>query len=734
MPELKERPKRDKPKAKPPAVPAKQAARMVREKYLQQLDQRRPEEDGETSRATDQVEGAGRWATDEAAGHTPRLRQRSKIPLKERPRPKDRAKPVESAAQGPTKERPRVEFKTKAAQSGAAPEPTRQLRPDAIQPAGQSERPRRQTGNVPKRRATPAIKERAMPAIKERVTPAMKERATQGEALTVRYSGQRPAHLPEARASTNPAPQAVEPKGTPRRIAPASQTVEPKAMPQQATPAPECRGPAERQFHARRPPSREPVTRSPELSTPLPGQGRPISRSGKTPRPQGSTKTAVPFRERTRTIFKTRSGPAVKPSAPAVKGKPPAARAAKKAAGQTARRQMRQRMVAQARKAAKAGATAAKKVAEAAVRAVAALVSGLAGLLGGGVLLVILIFIVAIAAIASSPFGIFFSGGGGTGGSGVPTVSVSEAVGSVNMAYNAKLSELQAGGYDSVTLAGQAADWPDVLAAFAFRYAAAVDGVDVATLDADRVSKLTDTFWDMTEIETEVETIPHSDGEGGSWTKRILHITITPKTAEEMKTAYSFTGLQASALDELLADPAALASLAESLEITNTEAESALDALPEELSPDRKRVVETALQLVGKVNYFWGGKSYAIGWDSRWGQLAKVTAEGSSITGTYRPYGLDCTGFIDWTLRNAGLPSDGHWYVGTNLTEVTQASALPGDIALYDDASHVGIVVGRNSAGRLLICHCSSGQNNVVVTEFAAAGFTVLGRPGIYTA
>ncbi len=112
--------------------------------------------------------------------------------------------------------------------------------------------------------------------------------------------------------------------------------------------------------------------------------------------------------------------------------------------------------------------------------------------------------------------------------------------------------------------------------------------------------------------------------------------------------------------------------------------------------------------------------------------LPRSPAEGSSTTGTYRSYGLDCTGFIDWTLRNAGLPSDGHWYVGTNLTEVTQVSALPGDIALYDDASHVGIVVGRNSAGRLLICHCSSGQNNVVVTEFAAAGFTVLGKPGIY--
>jgi len=96
-----------------------------------------------------------------------------------------------------------------------------------------------------------------------------------------------------------------------------------------------------------------------------------------------------------------------------------------------------------------------------------------------------------------------------------------------------------------------------------------------------------------------------------------------------------------------------------------------LNALPGDLSPDRHRAVETALQLVGKVNYFWGGKSYVIGWDSHWGQLMKVTSDGNSTTGTFRPFGLDCTGFMDWTLCNAGLPSDGHWYIGTNLTEVT---------------------------------------------------------------
>lgn len=32
-------------------------------------------------------------------------------------------------------------------------------------------------------------------------------------------------------------------------------------------------------------------------------------------------------------------------------------------------------------------------------------------------------------------------------------------------------------------------------------------------------------------------------------------------------------------------------------------------------------------------------------------------------------------------------------------------------MALYPDASHIGMVVGRDSAGKLLIFHCSSGAN-----------------------
>lgn len=53
------------------------------------------------------------------------------------------------------------------------------------------------------------------------------------------------------------------------------------------------------------------------------------------------------------------------------------------------------------------------------------------------------------------------------------------------------------------------------------------------------------------------------------------------------------------------------------------------------------------------MTYFWGGKSLVLGWDSRWGTPTTVTAPGSGSTGKVLPFGLDCSGFVDWTFYNA---------------------------------------------------------------------------------
>ncbi len=405
---------------------------------------------------------------------------------------------------------------------------------------------------------------------------------------------------------------------------------------------------------------------------------------------------------------------------------------------QSAQRRMTQRAIQQAGRAAKTSAAVLKKAVVAVAKAASSLVSALAGIVGGGILLLAMVVVIVVAAVANSPFGLFFA----QEPNAPDTVSAAQAVGTVNMACNSRLELLQAGDYDTITLDGQAPDWPEVLAVFAVKTAGAdVGGLDVATLDADRVNRLTAVFWDMTAVTVTEESIEHEDSDpdddtDDSWTEKILHITIIPQTADDMRITYAFTEYQNSALDELLSDRAALASLAGSLAITSADVREVLAALPADLEQARKDTVQTALQLVGKVNYFWGGKSRAIGWDSRWGQLTKVWAAGSSSTGTYRPFGLDCSGFVDWIFNNSQGYIIGHGggviMQHRYCTNISQAEAQPGDLAFYPDDSHIGIIVGRNEAGKLLVCHCASGQNNVVVTEFGASGFTVVGRPDIF--
>ena len=401
---------------------------------------------------------------------------------------------------------------------------------------------------------------------------------------------------------------------------------------------------------------------------------------------------------------------------------------------QNAQRCMTQRAIQQMGKATKTSAAVLKKAAVAVTKAASALISALASMIGGSILLLALVVVIVIAAVANSPFGLFFA----QEPNAPDTVSVAQAVGTVNMAYNSRLELLQAGDYDTITLDGQAPDWADVLAVFAVKTAGAdVDGLDVATLDSDRVNKLTAVFWDMTGIAVSEDTIDHpASGDTEAWTEKVLHITITPQTADDMRITYAFTDYQNAALDELLADRAALSSLAGSLAVTSADLREVLAALPDDLEQARRDTVQTALQLVGKVNYFWGGKSRSIGWDSRWGQLTKVWAAGSSSTGTYRPFGLDCSGFVDWVFNNSLGYIIGHGggviMQHRYCTNITQAEAQPGDLAFYPDDSHIGIVVGRNEAGKLLVCHCSSGQNNVVITEFSASGFTAVGRPDIF--
>ena len=393
---------------------------------------------------------------------------------------------------------------------------------------------------------------------------------------------------------------------------------------------------------------------------------------------------------------------------------------------------------------AQSGGRASKKLGSAAVQAVKEIGKGVASAVslilsagGGAVVLMLFLTVILVAAIVASPFGILFSNESREAG----VVPISAAVAQVNYEYNERLEELQtADSYDSISVTGQSADWVEVLAVFAVKVAGSndVDAADVATMDADRIARLKAVFWDMTTITHRGEIIHHpGSGDDDGWTERNLYITITAKTAEEMKTAYHFNRNQIAALDELLEQRDLLRELIEDVYSVSGDTAALIRSLPEGLSPEREAVVRTACSLVGKVNYFWGGKSLVIGWDTRWGEVRQVTAAGSSTTGTYRPYGLDCSGFVDWVFYNQ---SGGSYVIGhgggatmqhSYCTNISWADAQPGDLVFYPDNSHVGIIGGRDANGELLVIHCASGYNNVVVT--GASGFTSIGCPVYYT-
>ena len=160
-------------------------------------------------------------------------------------------------------------------------------------------------------------------------------------------------------------------------------------------------------------------------------------------------------------------------------------------------------------------------------------------------------------------------------------------------------------------------------------------------------------------LTSEEKTVEHpAIDTTAAWTETVLAATITPRTPDDMRVFYSFTAEQNKALDELLANGDVLTALAGDLTITDQTARDLLAALPPDLSPERRAVVRTACQLVGKVHYFWGGKSLKLGWDDRWGTLRQVTAAGSSTSGlSMQPFTLPVPSVQAMTTP-AGPPPD----------------------------------------------------------------------------
>ena len=390
-------------------------------------------------------------------------------------------------------------------------------------------------------------------------------------------------------------------------------------------------------------------------------------------------------------------------------------------------------------KTAKVAKEAGKKVLRAIVAAAEKLVAAIGA--GGAAAVSVVVVILLVGMLFASPLGILFAGED-TG----TEIKIPDAVATLNGEFTDEIYRIMEDHpYDELDMqegmeAAMLQNWRNVLAVYAVKVSTDEEhGLDVITMDEEKLQLLREIFFDANKLEYELTTRT-VDGEQIT----TLHISVQIKDAMQMADEYSFTAQQREMLEELLKpdyDDIFLSLIGNyqpgGTPIGPVDISDIQGTLPDDLDPLRESIVLTAYQLLGKVTYFWGGKSLVLGWDSRWGTPTTVTAPGSGSTGKVLPFGLDCSGFVDWTFYNATsgayLPGRGggaasqHGY----CTNIAWSDALPGDLVFYADDSHVGIVCGYDSVGNLLVIHCSGGQNGVVVT--GREGFAVAARPDLFT-
>ena len=301
----------------------------------------------------------------------------------------------------------------------------------------------------------------------------------------------------------------------------------------------------------------------------------------------------------------------------------------------------------------RATAKAAAKATVAAIKAVIAatqeLIAAIAA--GGWVVLMVVLLICIVGLLIASPFGIFFADGGSP-----DAVSPTSAIDQINSEYADRLSSLQTGGtYDRVEIQGGPPSWADVFAVFAAKTAGGADGAQVSVLDTDTVEKLRVVFWDMTKITTAESEVEHpAEGDTAACTEKVLTITVTPRTPDDMRVFYAFTDQQNAALDELLA--AATRDMWNNL-----------------LYSSSGEIVAVALSQVGNVGgqpyWSWYGFNSRVEWCACF--VSWCANECGYIDAGVIPKFAGCTGGSNW------FKARGQWQDG-------DYEPRPGDLIFFD--------------------------------------------------
>ena len=181
-----------------------------------------------------------------------------------------------------------------------------------------------------------------------------------------------------------------------------------------------------------------------------------------------------------------------------------------------------------------------------------ALISAL--IAGGWIVLVIVIVICMIGLLCSSIFGIFLSGNKTSS----DAITVTDVIAECNQEFSNKLQTIQdQNPHDDYVLDGNMASWKDVLIIYTVKQSNGLNQQEVVTMDNAKKTVFKQVFWDMNEVtsEVKVETVTEQGTNAlerpKEVQKKVLHIKITSKNIEEMKTKYYLNAMQLDQIKEL---------------------------------------------------------------------------------------------------------------------------------------------------------------------------------------
>lgn len=218
-----------------------------------------------------------------------------------------------------------------------------------------------------------------------------------------------------------------------------------------------------------------------------------------------------------------------------------------------------QRALKLARETAKQTARATKAVVKATISAIKGIIAATKTLIslllaGGWVAMVVIVIICLIGLLVGSIFGIFFS----SEKTSPNAITMKDVIAECNQEFSDKLQTIQdQNPHDDYVLDGNMATWKDVLIIYTVKQANGFDGGEVITMDDNKKALVKQIFWEMNSLSSEVKTEKvteqgvNTDEMPKEVEKRVLHIKITSKNAEQMKNDYHFNSAQIRQYNEL---------------------------------------------------------------------------------------------------------------------------------------------------------------------------------------